>query len=116
MMEHLQLNEEGYKFIVHENFPSHSGLGSGTQLSLAVGKLISDFTDNKMEVPQIAHTVGRGGTSGIGVASFDNGGFIIDGDTIMEKKLHFYPLLLQKHHLLLLLLDMIFQRTGKLYW
>jgi len=91
MMEHLQLNEEGYKFIVHENFPSHSGLGSGTQLSLAVGKLISDFTDNKMEVPQIAHTVGRGGNSGIGVASFDNGGFIIDGGHHHGEKTTFLP-------------------------
>lgn len=90
MMEYLQLNE-GYKFIVHENFPSHSGLGSGTQLSLAVGRLISDFTGHKMSAPQIAHIVGRGGTSGIGVASFDNGGFIIDGGHHKGEKSTFLP-------------------------
>lgn len=90
MMDHLHL-DGGYKFIVHEDFPAHSGLGSGTQLSLAVGKLISDSIDHKMGAPQIASIVGRGGTSGIGVASFDNGGFIIDGGHHQEEKPEFLP-------------------------
>ncbi len=90
MMEYLNLSG-GFRFKVHETFPSHSGLGSGTQLSLAVGKLLSDFNGNNMDAPQIAKIVGRGGTSGIGVASFDNGGFIIDGGHHHEKKPDFLP-------------------------
>jgi beta-ribofuranosylaminobenzene 5'-phosphate synthase len=90
MMKYLGI-DKGLTFIVHENFPSHSGLGSGTQLSLAVGKLISDSVKHEIEVPKIASIVGRGGTSGIGVASFENGGFIIDGGHHCDDKREFLP-------------------------
>ncbi len=90
MMDYLQL-DGGYKFIVHETYPSHSGLGSGTQISLAVGKLLADLGNQIIDVPQIASVVGRGGTSGIGVASFENGGFIIDGGHHHSEKPGFLP-------------------------
>ena len=90
MMKYLGINK-GFSFIVHEHFPSHSGLGSGTQLSLAVGQLISDYVKHEIEVPKIASIVGRGGTSGIGVASFENGGFIIDGGHHFDDKCEFLP-------------------------
>ena len=90
MMDHLKL-DGGYSFTVCETYPSHSGLGSGTQLSLATGKLISDLNNHQLTAHQIASIVGRGGTSGIGVASFDKGGFIIDGGHPLEEKPHFLP-------------------------
>ena len=90
MIRHLQL-EDGFRFIVQETYPPHSGLGSGTQLSLAVGKLISQINDLDMEAVEIAKIVGRGGTSGIGVASFDKGGFIIDGGHLKDDKPDFLP-------------------------
>jgi beta-ribofuranosylaminobenzene 5'-phosphate synthase len=90
MMEYLHL-EGGYSFTIHETYPSHSGLGSGTQLSLATGKLISNSDHQEISVPQIANIVGRGGTSGIGVASFDKGGFIIDGGHHHGEKPDFLP-------------------------
>jgi len=90
MTEYLHL-EGGYSFTIHETYPSHSGLGSGTQLSLAVGKLLSDLDNREISVPQIANIVGRGGTSGIGVASFDEGGFIIDGGHHHGEKPDFLP-------------------------
>lgn len=90
MMDYLHL-EGGYSFTIHETYPSHSGLGSGTQLSLATGKLISDSDNHEISVPQIANIVGRGGTSGIGVASFDKGGFIIDGGHHQGEKPDFLP-------------------------
>ena len=40
----LGLNEH-YRFNIREYYPSHSGLGSGTQLSLAVAKLILKIND-----------------------------------------------------------------------
>ncbi len=70
--------EDCYHFHVKETFPSHSGLGSGTQLSLAVAKLILKMNDQDLPAPEIGKIVGRGGTSGIGVASFEEGGFIVD--------------------------------------
>lgn len=90
MKEHLQL-AGGFSFTVHETYPSHSGLGSGTQLSLAVGKLLADFNGQIKEAPEIAKIVGRGGTSGIGVASFRDGGFIIDGGHHLVEKSEFLP-------------------------
>ncbi len=75
----------GYHFNIREYYPSHSGLGSGTQLSLAVAKLILKINDHDLPASEIAAIVGRGGTSGIGVASFEHGGFIVDGG---HKKLH----------------------------
>ena len=60
-------------------YPSHVGLGSGSQLSLAVARAIAELHDRHMPVTELARLVGRGGTSGIGTAAFEHGGFIIDG-------------------------------------
>ena len=83
--------DSGFKFEVKKAYPAHSGLGSGTQLSLAVAKLILNLNDHDMNASQIARIVGRGGTSGIGVRAFDNGGFIIDGGHKVEEKPDFLP-------------------------
>lgn len=69
----------GVHFNLVEDFPSHSGLGSGTQLSLASGLAVCRLFSLDLSVREIARIVGRGGTSGIGVAAFESGGFIVDG-------------------------------------
>lgn len=89
-MEFLKI-QGGFKFIVKKTYPSHSGLGSGTQLSLAVGKAVSQIHEYQMSAPEIAKIVGRGGTSGIGVGAFDYGGFIIDGGHSIADKANFLP-------------------------
>lgn len=83
--------EGGFKFTVESAFPPHSGLGSGTQLSLAVAKLISTINNQDLTAIDLAKIVGRGGTSGIGVESFENGGFIVDGGHKSGEKLGFLP-------------------------
>ena len=89
MMEHLRI-DKGLTFTVHEI--SHPILVRfRNPLSLAVGKLISDSVEHEIDAPDIASIVGRGGTSGIGVASFDNGGFIIDGGHHLDEKPEFVP-------------------------
>ena len=60
-------------------YPSHVGLGSGSQLSLAVARAITELHDRHLTTQELARLTGRGGTSGIGTAAFDHGGFIIDG-------------------------------------
>ena len=60
-------------------FPSHVGLGSGSQLGLAVARAISELHGRHLPVKELAKLVGRGGTSGIGTAAFEYGGFIVDG-------------------------------------
>ena len=78
IMDALKI-DGGFKFTVTSAYPPHSGLGSGTQLSLAVAKLVSTINGHDITALDLAKIVGRGGTSGIGVESFENGGFIVDG-------------------------------------
>lgn len=83
--------EGGYNFLVKEVFPTHSGLGSGTQLSLAVARVILEMNGLDVSTRKMAEIVGRGGTSGIGVASFESGGFIVDGGHKIGDKKGFLP-------------------------
>ena len=64
---------------VRQHFPSHFGLGSGSQMALAVAQAICECYGSTRSVNELAMLVGRGGTSGIGTAAFEQGGFIIDG-------------------------------------
>jgi beta-RFAP synthase len=59
--------------------PSHVGLGSGTQLGLAVGAALARLAGLPLSVPEIALAVGRGKHSGIGISTFQHGGFVLDG-------------------------------------
>jgi len=69
----------GASITVRSSYPAHTGLGSGSQLSLATAKAICDLYGRQMTVNELARLTGRGGTSGIGTAAFESGGFIIDG-------------------------------------
>jgi len=64
---------------VKNAIPEHVGLGSGTQMSLAVGLAASRLWGNPLTPRQVAATLERGARSGIGVAAFENGGVIMDG-------------------------------------
>jgi beta-ribofuranosylaminobenzene 5'-phosphate synthase len=67
----------GVDIHISETIPTHSGLGSGTQLALAVASALSLLSGK--EESDLAGKTGRGGTSGIGVRAFTDGGVIIDG-------------------------------------
>jgi beta-ribofuranosylaminobenzene 5'-phosphate synthase len=73
------INEDGAKLLIKKLFPSHSGLGSGTQIALSTGKLISTIYGKELNAYEIAKITGRGGTSGIGIGAFEMGGFLVDG-------------------------------------
>ena len=62
-----------------EAIPSHSGLGSGTQLAIAVGMALSRLYGLELDSREVAGLLDRGARSGIGIGSFDGGGFIVDG-------------------------------------
>jgi beta-ribofuranosylaminobenzene 5'-phosphate synthase len=68
----------GADVTVHERLPRHAGLGSGTQLALATLEAIARAHDCNVDVRELAPQLGRGGRSGIGVATFEAGGFVID--------------------------------------
>ncbi|WP_346865276.1 beta-ribofuranosylaminobenzene 5'-phosphate synthase [Methanocalculus sp. MSAO_Arc2] len=69
----------GASIVLHTLLPRHSGLGSGTQLALAAGRAVAELYSRSVSAVDLARITGRGGTSGIGTAAFDAGGFIIDG-------------------------------------
>ncbi|MGV9197267.1 MAG: beta-ribofuranosylaminobenzene 5'-phosphate synthase [Promethearchaeia archaeon] len=73
------ISNKNFHFNLKRYYPSHVGLGSKTQLSLAIAKSIIKL--KKLDIPtrELTNIVGRGGTSGIGWRGFESGGFILDG-------------------------------------
>ena len=59
--------------------PEHAGLGSGTQMSLAVGLAMNKLYELGLIAKDVAMLTERGARSGIGLGTFDAGGVIIDG-------------------------------------
>ncbi|MDT4291275.1 GHMP kinase [Methylomonas sp. MO1] len=59
--------------------PEHIGLGSGTQMALAVGAALNAFYDLGLSVREIAQLSDRGARSGIGIGIFETGGLVVDG-------------------------------------
>jgi beta-ribofuranosylaminobenzene 5'-phosphate synthase len=75
----LKIKNQGFHFKIKEYYPEHLGIGSKTQLSLAIGTAISKLEGIDVPIEKITKIVGRGGTSGIGWRGFEQGGFILDG-------------------------------------
>jgi beta-ribofuranosylaminobenzene 5'-phosphate synthase len=67
------------KLVVRSGYKLHVGLGGGTQIGIAAGKALCQLYNQPVSIRDIAMTIKRGGTSGIGTAAFEMGGFIIDG-------------------------------------
>jgi beta-ribofuranosylaminobenzene 5'-phosphate synthase len=82
---------KGIHISAETSYLSHVGLGSGTQSALAAGWAVNQLYDLGLGVREIAALVGRGGTSGIGVESFEHGGFIVDGGHKFADKGAFSP-------------------------
>ncbi|MFB6194931.1 MAG: beta-ribofuranosylaminobenzene 5'-phosphate synthase family protein [Haloplanus sp.] len=68
----------GATVTVEGAFPRHVGLGSGTQFALATLVAIARAHDRSVDVRTHAPNLGRGGRSGVGVATFEDGGFVLD--------------------------------------
>jgi beta-RFAP synthase len=71
---------------VHESIPQHVGLGSGTQLALAVGLGLAMVCGIDADVWDIAVLMGRGRRSGVGTAAFQTGGFVVDAGHRKDQK------------------------------
>ena len=73
-------NFRGCFINVHQAIPSHRGLGSGTQLGLAVAAAVSIVADEPAPgIEILARRVGRGLRSAVGLYGFVKGGFLVDG-------------------------------------
>ncbi len=69
----------GHYVHIDETVPSHAGLGSGTQLALALAGGLRKLHDMPLDIRADAVRLGRGGRSGIGIGLFDSGGVVVDG-------------------------------------
>jgi beta-ribofuranosylaminobenzene 5'-phosphate synthase len=77
-LAHHQL-PTGAQITVHRAIPSHTGLGSGTQLGLSVARALAELNGLSTEPVELAKAVARGRRSAIGTWTFALGGFIVEG-------------------------------------
>ncbi|HML14584.1 MAG TPA: beta-ribofuranosylaminobenzene 5'-phosphate synthase family protein [Xanthobacteraceae bacterium] len=68
-----------YRLTIEETVPAHAGLGSGTQIALAVAAGVRRLHDLPLDVARDAIQLGRGLRSGAGIGLFARGGLIVDG-------------------------------------
>lgn len=70
--------EPNADILIEKEIPGHLGLGSGTQMALAVGRALTALYGKQVSTREIARLLNRGARSGIGVGAFDRGGFLVD--------------------------------------
>ena len=64
---------------IDEVVPAHAGLGSGTQIALAVAAGVRRLHGLPLDVRGDAIRLERGARSGVGIGLFDHGGLVVDG-------------------------------------
>jgi beta-ribofuranosylaminobenzene 5'-phosphate synthase len=69
---------QAFDLRMEEAIPPHAGLGSGTQLAIAVGSALAALEGLSLAPQDIAARLGRGARSGIGIATFAQGGVVLD--------------------------------------
>ena len=69
----------GARIAVHRALPPHAGLGSGTQLALAVARALAELSGIASDVSGLASAVGRAERSAVGTWTFAGGGLVLEG-------------------------------------
>lgn len=87
--------KDSFAIRIEQAAPEHSGLGTGTQLGLAVARAIAELTHQSARDPvTLATVVGRGRRSALGVHGFEHGGFLVEGGKSSESTIA--PLLIRR--------------------
>ncbi|MEF2552113.1 beta-ribofuranosylaminobenzene 5'-phosphate synthase family protein [Aurantimonas sp. A2-1-M11] len=68
-----------HELTIQEAIPAHAGLGSGTQLALAVALALRTLEARPADIAGDAARLGRGNRSGLGAAFVTAGGVAVDG-------------------------------------
>ena len=76
--QHYRL-ARGARVRVHRALPTHVGLGSGTQLALAVARAVTELHGVEADPQELARVVGRAQRSAIGTWTFAGGGLVVEG-------------------------------------
>ena len=87
----LDLDPE-IEILIREMIPRHMGLGSGTQLRLATLAALNHRFHLGLSQSELAAMSARGGTSGVGINAFIQGGLLLDGGhALNSQKRSFAP-------------------------
>ncbi len=78
LCETLQVSDK-LNIVIESAIPEHVGLGSGTQMALAIGTALNAYYNLRLSVHDIAALMDRGLRSGIGIGVFEHGGLVVDG-------------------------------------
>jgi len=70
---------DAHHLTIVQTVPAHAGLGSGTQLALAIAAGLRRLHGLPLDMAGDAVALGRGARSGIGIGLFDGGGLVVDG-------------------------------------
>jgi beta-RFAP synthase len=82
---------------LQSSIPPHVGLGSGTQLALAVGAALIRLGGLALNVKDLSLVMQRGRHSGIGITVFHQGGFVVDGGHLMGASYRMVPPVVFNH-------------------
>jgi beta-ribofuranosylaminobenzene 5'-phosphate synthase len=74
----------GVSIHVEQAIPEHVGLGSGTQLALAVASALAKLFNVQASFQELALAMGRIKRTGVGTTVFELGGFVVDGGKKMK--------------------------------
>jgi len=69
----------GARVQVHRSLPPHAGLGSGTQLALAIARALAEIYGLDTDPRALARAVDRARRSAIGTWTFAGGGLVVEG-------------------------------------
>lgn len=84
--------EPSVQILIRQMIPPHQGLGSGTQIRLAVLTALNHQHGLDYSPSELGAMSTRGGTSGIGINAFRCGGMLLDGGhSVREQKNAFAP-------------------------
>jgi beta-RFAP synthase len=78
---------------VKQVIPAHVGLGSGTQLSLAVASALAKVCNVQASTEELTVAMDRAKRTGVGTAIFEKGGFVVDGGKAIAEDAKFPPLI-----------------------
>jgi beta-ribofuranosylaminobenzene 5'-phosphate synthase len=74
--------------VIRRVIPNHCGLGSGTQLAIAVAQALALLAgDGQADASTLARRVARGKRSAIGIHGFARGGLLVDGGKRVEDEI-----------------------------
>lgn len=81
---------------VKQEIPEHCGLGSGTQLALAVATAMAKLFNVKATAQELGLAMGRMQRTGVGTAIFAQGGFVVDGGKNIKNQSCLPPLIFRQ--------------------